>query len=506
MQKYSALFLEGYKLKEAARKSAPQFGIYLSAAEKFHESGVLAAATAQLAAPTSDDRTKREAFSSYALYEEQNCLANYYYEQRDCAVAREYLEKALGLLRTHFARIDDGLKHVSSNAREYLARMRGEAKVHERFAVALGEAISAKEAWDGGRFVDALDHYRGIVDLFQQLLTNTAEALSPVDHRIATGNLRGAIMNISNSMVMIHYTLEGVHSLESPTLLSYDLARDLVRHLLTAYREGMAAFTANPEWEQYREQAINCRRAVEQLVNDNKHGWPQLYSEFRNDSDFVSVLGAIDLDRLRALERGDSAMRPSLRILFMAASPEDQLRIRTDKEAKRIDEALRKTKHSGHVAVLQAHAMQIADLQDTLLRHEPHIVHFSGHGNHTGELLFEDFMGQTDSSSPNAIEATFKLLKDNVRGVVLNACHSGRQAEAIAQYVAFVVGMSGSIDDDAAIAFAVGFYRALGYGKSVKEAFDLGRNEIDLQNLSDQNVPKLYVRPGDDPDQIVLVP
>jgi hypothetical protein len=166
---------------------------------------------------------------------------------------------------------------------------------------------------------------------------------------------------------------------------------------------------------------------------------------------------------------------------------------------------LRKTKHSEQVEIQQAHAMQIADLQDAILRYDPHIVHFSGHGRCTGELLFENFAGQSDGSPPDAVESLFRILKSNVRGIVLNACHSESQAEAIAEHVAFVVGMSGSIDDDAAIAFAVSFYRALGYGKSVKEAFDLGCNEIALRALPDSDVPRLYVKQGADPCQMVLV-
>ena len=83
------------------------------------------------------------------------------------------------------------------------------------------------------------------------------------------------------------------------------------------------------------------------------------------------------------------------------------------------------------------------------------------------------------------------MLKDNIRCVVLNACYSEGQAEAIAQHIDCVVGMSRAISDPAAMGFATAFYQALGYGRDVKTAFDLGCAQIDLESLGEQNTPKL---------------
>jgi hypothetical protein len=75
--------------------------------------------------------------------------------------------------------------------------------------------------------------------------------------------------------------------------------------------------------------------------------------------------------------------------------------------------------------------------------------------------------------------------------VVLNACYSEGQAQAIAEHTDCVVGMSDAIGDQAAIRFAASFYQALGYGRDVKTAFDLGCNQIDLEHLGDKDVPQL---------------
>jgi hypothetical protein len=75
--------------------------------------------------------------------------------------------------------------------------------------------------------------------------------------------------------------------------------------------------------------------------------------------------------------------------------------------------------------------------------------------------------------------------------VVLNACFSEVQAEAIARYVPYVLGMSQAIGDLAAIEFAKGFYGALFEGRSVKDAFALGKNLIALKNIPETQTPVL---------------
>ena len=90
-----------------------------------------------------------------------------------------------------------------------------------------------------------------------------------------------------------------------------------------------------------------------------------------------------------------------------------------------------------------------------------------------------------------------------MRCVVLNACYSQTQASAIAAHIDFVIGMSKAIGDRAAISFATAFYQALGFGKSVKTAFDLGSVQINLENLGEQDTPKLLSL-NTDPNTVVL--
>jgi hypothetical protein len=146
----------------------------------------------------------------------------------------------------------------------------------------------------------------------------------------------------------------------------------------------------------------------------------------------------------------------------------------------------------------------VVDLQGYLLRHKPDIVHFSGHGMAASEIILEDNQGKSQPVSSRALSQLFSVLKDNIRCVVLNACYSEQQAQAIAAHIDCVVGMSKAIGDLAAVSFAEAFYQALGYGRDVQAAFDLGCLQIDLKSLNEHDTPKLLAV-NSNPEEIVFV-
>jgi len=103
------------------------------------------------------------------------------------------------------------------------------------------------------------------------------------------------------------------------------------------------------------------------------------------------------------------------------------------------------------------------------------------------------------------LKALFSTLKDKIRVVVLNACYSKEQAEAITQVIDCAVGMSDSIGDRAAITFAASFYRAIAFGRSVKEAFDQGIASLLLEGIPEEDTPKLITKDGVSPSDIYLL-
>jgi len=179
------------------------------------------------------------------------------------------------------------------------------------------------------------------------------------------------------------------------------------------------------------------------------------------------------------------------KILFLAANPSDTTRLQVGREQRVIHDALRSAEFR-HFELESLFATRSDDLSSLLLEHKPDIVHFSGHGSAYNEIVLENDTGETRAVSGDALRRLFRVLKDNVRCVVLNACYSETQAEAIAQEIDCVIGMSDEIADESAISFSKSFYNALGYGRNLQTAFDLACTQIELDGQSGSDIPKMY--------------
>jgi hypothetical protein len=191
-----------------------------------------------------------------------------------------------------------------------------------------------------------------------------------------------------------------------------------------------------------------------------------------------------------------------IKILFLASLPDDQSRLRLDKEYREIEARIRASQHRDRLELVSRWAVRARDLQDVLLHEKPQIVHFSGHGSATEELILEDDHGRTRPVSKKALTGLFRILKDDIRVVVLNACFSKPQAEAIAEQVGCAVGMKQAIGDAAAIEFASAFYQAIGYERSIQTAFELGCNALELLGIPEEDTPTLVLGRRVDPQRI----
>jgi CHAT domain-containing protein len=193
------------------------------------------------------------------------------------------------------------------------------------------------------------------------------------------------------------------------------------------------------------------------------------------------------------------------KILFLAANPNGTTQLALDKECREIEAKIRASEHRDALDLLTKWAVRPSDLLQYLHQHSPHIVHFSGHGSPSEELILLDAHAEAKPVSKAAIKQLFKTLKDNIRVVVLNACFSRPQAEAITEIIDCAVGMNRAIGDQAAIAFAAAFYQAIGFGRSVKVAFESGKTALMLEDIPEDKTPVLLVRTGVDADKIFLV-
>jgi AAA-like domain/CHAT domain len=184
-------------------------------------------------------------------------------------------------------------------------------------------------------------------------------------------------------------------------------------------------------------------------------------------------------------------------ILFLGANPQETGRSRLDQELRDITEGLKRSQQRDRFNLEQKWAVRPRDVQRAMLDLQPQIVHFSGHGDGEAGLVFEDEVGKSKLVDGAALAGLFELFADQLHCVVLNGCYSEVQAKAISQHIPYVIGMNKEIGDKAAIAFAVGFYDALGAGRDVNFAFKLGCAAIRLEGIAEHLIPVLLEKPID---------
>ena len=79
---------------------------------------------------------------------------------------------------------------------------------------------------------------------------------------------------------------------------------------------------------------------------------------------------------------------------------------------------------------------------------------------------------------------------------LLNACFTKAQARSISEVVNYSIGTGRGIGDKVGVAFAGAFYRALGFGRSVRDAFESAQAELALTKIPRSRGIELFVREG----------
>ncbi|MBX2862536.1 MAG: AAA-like domain-containing protein [Leptolyngbyaceae cyanobacterium MAG.088] len=187
---------------------------------------------------------------------------------------------------------------------------------------------------------------------------------------------------------------------------------------------------------------------------------------------------------------------PVRKILVLAANPGDTSTLSLDEEVRSIQRSIQLSKERDQFQLVSEWAVRTEDLIQSLMSHQPHIVHFIGHGVGDHGLVLDDSRGRSQLVPTRALARLFQQVS-SVECVLLNACYSDSQAQAISQFVSCVIGMNQPIGDVAAISFSRGFYTALGHSSSYEAAYEMGRTAIDLEDIADEvSTPVLRTRAG----------
>lgn len=226
----------------------------------------------------------------------------------------------------------------------------------------------------------------------------------------------------------------------------------------------------------------------------------------------------------------------TLRLLMMTSNPTDTGRLRLDREYKVVRTELDAA--PARFSYVLEPGVSVSDLSRWLLQYRPQIVHFAGHGDLVKSpngaapsgirgamldaseaearphevlpsgIVLEDESGKKKLVPPEVLVSLLGLsfVRSELKVVLLNSCWGEGQAQAIVQQagIPIAIGMNRPIGDEAAIRFAQGFYRGIGYGAPVQDAFEVGRSQMILLDTGFKDVPVLFTAAGIDPKSFKL--
>lgn len=206
----------------------------------------------------------------------------------------------------------------------------------------------------------------------------------------------------------------------------------------------------------------------------------------------------MEIEKLKAIPE-------KITVLFLAANPIDTQPLRLDEEARAIQKRIRLSEYRDSVIFESRWATRSSDILQAINETNPTIVHFSGHGTPSGDLVLLNPDGTKRIVRKEAISMAISTASDSIKLVVFNACFSEVQAQSVVSYVDAAIGMSTSIGDEAACVFASQLYSAIGFGHSLQTSFRQAIAQLMLEGIDEENTPKLYVKDGLDSDNIVFV-
>ena len=205
-----------------------------------------------------------------------------------------------------------------------------------------------------------------------------------------------------------------------------------------------------------------------------------------------------EIERLKAIPE-------KITVLFMTANPIDTQQLRLDEEARAIQEKIRLSEYRDSVNFESRWAMRASDILQAINETNPTIVHFSGHGADTGELVLQNPDGSTKLVTKEAISQTLATASDTIRLIVFNACFSQEQAESVSEHIESAIGMSDSIGDEAARVFAAQLYSSISFGHSLLKSFRQAKAALMLEGIPEERTPVIYAMDGINLDEMILV-
>lgn len=241
--------------------------------------------------------------------------------------------------------------------------------------------------------------------------------------------------------------------------------------------------------------------------------WEFIYSPQEDDFLFADRLKPI----VRWLEVDapppSLAVTPPLRMLMAVAAPTDRPELAVGSELAQLDQALGELASAGLLETIRLEHTSLEQLDAAMLAHQPHVLHFIGHGDFVGDdgvLLLESdrHAGQAEAIAGRQLAVLLRNYRAHLRLVFLNSCMGAASAQGapfggvaqslIRRGIPAVIAMQFPIPDEAAVALARHFYRYLAAGQPVDAALSSARAFLYARGYPvEWGAPALHMRAPD---------
>jgi CHAT domain len=176
-------------------------------------------------------------------------------------------------------------------------------------------------------------------------------------------------------------------------------------------------------------------------------------------------------------------------------------------ELRMIDQAVARSPFGGNaLRLVSAPAARHEDLPRCLQLHRPTVLHLSGRGSRRHGIHFRTDDGGEAPVVPSGLRKLLTAAAPQLRLVVVNTCWSAELAHEFARAAGCAIGMTSTIPDRAAAAFAAEFYQSVGLGQPVGRALRIAQAALEMYGLDGHEVAELVARDDIDPDRLFLIP
>ncbi len=175
------------------------------------------------------------------------------------------------------------------------------------------------------------------------------------------------------------------------------------------------------------------------------------------------------------------------RILYIYSNPKNKIQLDFGSEIRRIKRALQTgdAENRDRIEFLVEEAVEARELFRIIRKHKPNILHISMHASRTKGMLFQNETGNEHPITGDEFADFFEAKQNrrNLECAIFSACNSLDIAKAVVQHTTLAIGMQDFIPDEAAIAFARGFYESIFDGEDIEYAYKSGKLAIKIEKL-----------------------